>query len=83
MRGYDGQWHVVHWIDSKASFGDDRTHSQQLEGQYRTYLNRYGPGMVIYWFGFIAELADDGEVLIMDKFPDAKDIMQLQPAIAT
>eukprot|EP00877_Chromochloris_zofingiensis_P001620 jgi/Chrzof1/11459/Cz05g37120.t1 len=83
VRGYDGQWHVVHWIDSKASFGDDRTHSQQLEGQYRTYLNRYGPGMVIYWFGFIAELADDGEVLIMDKFPDAKDIMQLQPAIAT
>jgi hypothetical protein len=38
--GEGQQWHVVHWIDSKASFGDDRMHSQQLEGQYRTYINR-------------------------------------------
>jgi len=48
---------MVHWIDSKATFGDDRTHNQQMEGQYATYLNRYGPGCVIYWFGFIADLA--------------------------
>lgn len=37
-----GRWHIVHWIDSKASFGDDRLHAQALEGQYRTYLNRCG-----------------------------------------
>jgi hypothetical protein len=48
---------MVHWIDSKASFGDDRTHAQQMEGQYATYVNRYGPGCVIYWFGFISDLA--------------------------
>lgn len=111
LRGASGAWHLVHWIDSKASFGDDRTHRwgawrcaaqrsvaaaglcllpaaavpvvclhhavqaaapcpcthththalehrrQQLEGQYATYVNRYGPGCVIYWFGFIADLA--------------------------
>jgi hypothetical protein len=48
---------MVHWIDSKASFGDDRTHTQQMEGQYATYVNRYGPGCVIYWFGYISDLS--------------------------
>lgn len=57
IKGPEGQWHMVHWIDSKASFGDDRTHTQQMEGQYATYVNRYGPGCVIYWFGYIADLS--------------------------
>ena len=57
IRSTDGSWQRVHWLDSKASFGDDRTHMQQMEGQYATYVNRYGPGCVIYWFGFIADLA--------------------------
>ncbi|GBF92890.1 hypothetical protein Rsub_05726 [Raphidocelis subcapitata] len=55
------RWHIVHWIDSKASFGDDRLHAQALEGQYRTYLNRYGSGAVIYWFGFVRDLAQPGD----------------------
>lgn len=29
-------WRVVSWIDSKATFGDDRTHAKQLEEQYST-----------------------------------------------
>lgn len=57
IKGAGGQWHMVHWLDSKASFGDDRTHTQQMEGQYATYVNRYGPGCVIYWFGFIDGLS--------------------------
>ncbi|KAI8470232.1 MAG: hypothetical protein J3K34DRAFT_264611 [Monoraphidium minutum] len=56
-----GRWHIVHWIDSKASFGDDRLHSQALEGQYRTYTNRYGSGAVVYWLGFISDLALGGD----------------------
>lgn len=70
-------WHVVHWIDSKACFGDDRTHSQQLEGQYRTYTNRYGPGLVIYWFGYVQGLESDADVLVMERFPQQQEIMQL------
>ncbi len=31
---------VVTWIDSKATFGDERIHAKQLEAQYRTYVNR-------------------------------------------
>jgi hypothetical protein len=67
----------VHWIDSKASFGDARTHSSQLEGQYRTYTNRYGPGLVIYWAGFLAGLENDAEVLLLEAFPSPQDLLQL------
>lgn len=31
-----GGWRVVTWIDSKATFGDDRTHAKQHEEQYST-----------------------------------------------
>jgi CDAN1-interacting nuclease 1 len=70
-------WAVVHWIDSKASFGDDRTHGQQLEGQYRTYTNRYGPGLVIYWFGFLSDLDNDADVALTDAFPGPGSLYQL------
>uniref|UniRef100_A0A383WBB4 CDAN1-interacting nuclease 1 n=1 Tax=Tetradesmus obliquus TaxID=3088 RepID=A0A383WBB4_TETOB len=70
-------WHLVHWIDSKASFGDARTHSSQLEAQYRTYTNRYGPGLVIYWLGFLAGMENDAEVLLLEAFPGQADLLQL------
>jgi hypothetical protein len=86
-----GRWHIVHWIDSKASFGDDRLHAQALEGQYRTYTNRYGSGAVIYWLGFVRDLAEgggsgssggggggsSGEVLLLAGFPPAGDVRVL------
>ncbi|GAQ91291.1 hypothetical protein KFL_007590050 [Klebsormidium nitens] len=50
---------VVTWIDSKASFGDDYMHRQQAGEQFQGYVNRFGPGLVIYWFGFIDELQDE------------------------
>jgi hypothetical protein len=39
---------------------------------------RYGPGLVIYWFGFVDELAAPSDpFLIMDHFPT--DIQPLRP----
>lgn len=37
----------------------------QLQG----YVNRYGPGMVIYWFGHVANLSADRDVFITHEFP--------------
>lgn len=71
-----GAWRVVHWVDSKACFGDERMHSQALEGQYATYVNRYGPGLVIYWFGFLAGL-DDECVALLDGLPGPGQLRQL------
>ncbi|XP_043224008.1 CDAN1-interacting nuclease 1-like [Amphibalanus amphitrite] len=64
---------VVNWIESKASFGDDETHEGYMRDQYEKYWNRFGPGMVIYWFGFIEDLlpaASARHVLLQDHLPE-------------
>lgn len=64
--------HVIHWIESKALFGDEESHTGYLEKQFWSYTNRFGPGLVIYWFGFIEELDVNLErgVMLDDKFPE-------------
>lgn len=65
---------VVNWIDSKASFGDEYSHKNQAEQQFQRYVNRFGPGMVIYWFGFVDELNNHTDVLLLDSFPSKNEI---------
>ncbi|MCO5579006.1 hypothetical protein L7F22_032857 [Adiantum nelumboides] len=65
---------VVNWIDSKASFGDEFNHKNQAELQFQRYVNRFGPGMVIYWFGFVDELNIHPDVLLLDGFPSKQEI---------
>lgn len=74
------QWRCVSWIDSKATFGDSRTHSRQREEQYNTYINHYGPGLVIYWFGYAQGLEDDSNLTVCDYFPDKEDIFMMEGA---
>jgi CDAN1-interacting nuclease 1 len=73
---------IVNWIDSKATFADARLHRHHLEEQYRRYCNRFGPGMVIYWHGYVAlvgsETGGEGEgVLVADGFPEKDELMVL------
>jgi len=71
---------VVNWIESKAMFGDRRNHRKYLSDQLWSYWNRFGPGLVIYWFGFAADLdttADRG-ILLRDGFPE--DVELYDPA---
>ncbi|CAL8273615.1 unnamed protein product [Merluccius merluccius] len=63
--------HIVNWIESKASFGDDQSHCTYLSEQFWSYCNRFGPGLVIYWYGFIEELdcKRDRGILLKECFP--------------
>ncbi|XP_030069659.1 CDAN1-interacting nuclease 1 isoform X1 [Microcaecilia unicolor] len=70
--------HIIHWIESKASFGDESSHRAYLQEQFWSYWNRFGHGLVIYWYGFIEELDchRDRGILLKDCFPS--DIVTLQ-----
>ncbi|EAA11868.3 AGAP005605-PA [Anopheles gambiae str. PEST] len=74
---YRGQ--VINWIESKASFGDMESHKRYVKDQLSSYGNRFGPGIVIYWFGYLETIADCPEngnyVIVTDGFP-AKDEME-------
>ncbi|XP_075700935.1 CDAN1-interacting nuclease 1 isoform X4 [Rhinoderma darwinii] len=94
MKGYDKtpdfilevpvavEGHVIHWIESKASFGDESSHRMYLQDQFWSYWNRFGPGLVIYWYGFIEELDCHRErgILLKDEFPS--DIVTLHGCMA-
>lgn len=70
------QGREVNWIDSKAMFGSKDIHVAHLQTQLQPYVNRYGPGLVIYWFGFVAENAEmDPDVIVLEDFPS--DIVTL------
>uniref|UniRef100_A0A0P4WGK2 CDAN1-interacting nuclease 1 n=1 Tax=Scylla olivacea TaxID=85551 RepID=A0A0P4WGK2_SCYOL len=69
--------HVINWIESKASFGDEESHRTYLKDQFWSYWNRFGPGLVIYWFGFIEELDEHREkgIMLRDSFPSSITFM--------
>jgi hypothetical protein len=74
----EGCWKIISWIDSKATFGDDRVHAKQMEDQYNTYVNRYGSGLVIYWFGCLTGLGKvSTNVMVLDSFPSSSAVLTL------
>ncbi|CAH4031887.1 CDAN1-interacting nuclease 1 [Pieris brassicae] len=71
---------VVNWIESKALFGDEENHLGYLKEQLICYWNRFGPGLVIYWFGYLETLENTSEVnsmfILRTKFPSKDTITQ-------
>lgn len=63
---------VINWIESKARFGNTEIHQKYIKEQFLSYWNRFGPGLVIYWFGFLDNLSEPSEkrFIIMDHFPE-------------
>ena len=63
----ENEWKVICWIDSKALFGDVHTHHISVLPQAESYVHRFGPGLVLYWFGHAQRkrLADCGGDLVI------------------
>ena len=73
---------VVNWIESKATFADPETLAASLRDQFTAYSNRYGPGLVIYWFGHVKPDAEvENGVLIRDDLPTGDQIIMLDGLI--
>ena len=70
---------VVCWIDSKAKFADEYTLNKDYTDSLSSYVGRFGPGMVVYWFGFIQDcdspVLHDSGVLAVDKFPTDLEVL--------
>jgi len=52
------------WVESKASFGDDYIHRKNHRGQVSQYVELYGPGMLVYWYGYLDNLRRSGYVIV-------------------
>jgi hypothetical protein len=55
----------VRWIESKAVFADETEHNRYQKKQFQFYEDLYGPGMVVYWYGFLDTITP-GNYLITD-----------------
>ncbi|XP_011198203.2 CDAN1-interacting nuclease 1 [Bactrocera dorsalis] len=76
---YKGE--VVNWIESKANFGDVKTHKWYIQQQLYSYSNRFGAGIVIYWFGYHEDtprLPDNNiGIIVLDDFPSSDHMVFL------
>ncbi|CAF0969792.1 unnamed protein product [Brachionus calyciflorus] len=76
---------VISWIDSKATFGDELSHSEYYENQFKFYLNRFGSGLVIYWFGYLKDIEkfnfNSNFISICDSFPSDFTLLDLTSLI--
>jgi hypothetical protein len=70
--------HSLFVRQQKALFGDVETHANSVLPQVETYVHRFGPGLVLYWFGHapLSRLGDGhGDVAIVGG--DLPDLFML------
>ncbi len=51
---YDGS--EVHWVESKATFGDPTEIRRHIRRQLKPYVEAFGKGLVVYWFGYVKDV---------------------------
>lgn len=66
---------TVRWIDSKATFGDYEEQNRNERKQLDIYVEMFGEGMVVYWFGILENLKHNPSIyLITDPSEDVREI---------
>ena len=54
------------WIESKASFGDEYEFRYNCKNQLIPYTQLFGPGVVVYWTGYVDGLEAPENVILED-----------------
>ena len=57
----------VNWIESKATFGDRTEVNKNTRKQLAPYVQLFGQGLVVYWFGFVDEITSEEGIYITDS----------------
>ncbi|GAB0090312.1 CDAN1-interacting nuclease 1 [Sergentomyia squamirostris] len=71
----------IHWIESKALFGDAVNHEKYMREQLSCYRNRFGAGIVIYWMGCVDTVAESSEanmIFVRNSFPEDHELTLLK-----
>eukprot|EP00948_MAST-09A_sp_MAST-9A-sp1_P003886 g3886.t1 len=68
---------AIYWIDSKAMFGDPSIFQHEHKSQLQSYVNRFGPGLVIYWFGYVDVLDTASRDIVIDTNFRADSVLLL------
>ncbi len=67
----------VSWIESKALFGDEKEHEYYIKKQFREYEEKYGTGMIVYWYGYIDSISYNGNIIKdYEYFDECKDSVE-------
>ncbi|MFP4171154.1 MAG: C15orf41 family protein [Methanomassiliicoccales archaeon] len=56
----------INWIESKASFGDNVEIKKNVKKQLLPYVDLFGEGLVVYWFGYIDDFRAPKGICIAD-----------------
>jgi hypothetical protein len=56
----------VHWMESKANFGNAYEVRRNMRKQLVPYTKIFGPGIVVYWFGYVSDYEKVKDVLVVD-----------------
>jgi hypothetical protein len=57
---------VINWIESKANFGDLVEVRRNYTKQLSAYVKLFGPGMVVYWFGYVDDAPQCPDIMMVD-----------------
>ncbi|MBI1974039.1 TPD domain-containing protein [Candidatus Micrarchaeota archaeon] len=58
----------VHWVESKASFGSPEEMKRDYRRQLEPYVKHFGPGIVVYWYGYVEDVALPNVRVIDENF---------------
>ena len=71
-RTFEHAGRKIQWVECKASFGDEYETQRDYKKQLKHYVDLYGPGLVVYWYGFVEGLELEGVSLVSAAFFNQK-----------